>query len=88
MRVVDLVAVATKYAKSDRVRDESGNEGKGKSQSNPPKNKKRKNNDGGSSLVAAVSKDSGKKQFKKGKCDYTREIAEGQSCKIHSTTTK
>jgi hypothetical protein len=40
-----------------------------------------------------VSKDSGKKKLKKGKdeyvkSEYTREVAEGQLCKIHSTTTK
>jgi hypothetical protein len=42
MQVADLVNVATKYTKSDRVKDESDDEGKGKSQSNPPKNKRRK----------------------------------------------
>jgi hypothetical protein len=74
--VTDLVAIATKYAKSDPTRDTSDDEGKGKNQHNNSNNKKRKHDDGSSSLVATTSKDSGKKQFKKGKSDYTPEIAE------------
>jgi hypothetical protein len=73
--VMDLVTRATKYAKSNPTRDASDDKGKGKSQPNN-NNKKQKHDNGISSLVTTVSKDSGKKQFKKGKSDYTREIAE------------
>lgn len=88
-----MVKIASRYARSDRIKDDLDNEDRGKSQSDAPKNKKRKHEDRGSSLVAAVSKDSGKKKSKKGKgeyvkSEYTCEVAEGQPCKIHSTATK
>jgi hypothetical protein len=59
--VSNLVTIASCYAKSDCIRDDSDNEDGGKSQSDALKNKKRKNEEGGSSLVVAVSKDSGRK---------------------------
>jgi hypothetical protein len=86
----------TKYADSDRTKDESDYEDRsrksGKSQpknNNLPKNNKRKCDDSGSELVANTSKGGGKNQRRKGgKSDYTVEVIENQPCKLHSTSTK
>jgi hypothetical protein len=77
-RVTDLVAIATIYAESDHMKDESDEEWRSKksksqpSNNNPPKNNKLKGNDGGSELVANANKGSRKNQrHKGGKSEYT-----------------
>jgi hypothetical protein len=78
------------------MKDESDNDERSKKSgtphpkgNNPPKNNKRRSDEGGSELVINPSKGEGKNQRRKGgKSDYTIEVAENQSCKLHSMSTK